>query len=148
MTDRTDRSSRFSESRYRGEDTRSDGRSIRQIFQDIANHVSDIIRSEVRLATTEVRQDVAQYGRAGAFIGIAAVLAFYAVGLIFLSAVYALQDVVASWLAALLVAVAVGIAAAILYVTGRKKMAQASLRPDQTIQTLEDNVTWFKRQTK
>jgi uncharacterized membrane protein YqjE len=126
----------------------SDARSIRQILQDIVNHVTDIVRSEVRLATTEVRQDVAHCGRAAAVIGIAAVLGFYAVGLICLSAVYALQNVMPSWLAALLVAVVVGIVAGILYLTGRKKMAQASLRPDKTIQTLEDNVTWFKRQTK
>jgi hypothetical protein len=126
----------------------SDGRSIKQIVQDIVNHVSDIIRSEVRLAKAEVRQDVAHYARAIAFIGAAGVLAFYAVGFVLLGAVYGLQDVVPTWLAALLVGTAVGIVAAILFLTGRKKLAQASLRPDKTIQSLEDNVTWFKRQTK
>jgi len=139
----------FSESRVRdGDTTRSDGRSIKQILQDIVNHVGDIIHSEVRLAKTEVRQDVTHFAKAGTSIGVAGVLALYAVGFILLSAVYALQGVMPSWLAALLVGVAVGIVAAILYLTGRKKLAQASLRPDKTIQTLEDNVTWFKSQTK
>jgi len=127
---------------------RSDGRSIKQILQDIVNHVGDIIRSEVRLVKAEVRQDVTHYAKTSAFIGVAGVLAFYAVGFLLLSAVYALQGVMPSWLAALVVGVAVGIVAAILYLTNRKKLAQASLRPDKTIQTLEDNVTWFKRQTK
>ena len=129
-------------------DVNTDGRSIKQIVQDIVNHVSDIIRSEVRLAKAEVRQDLAHYAKAIAFIGIAGVLAFYALGFVLLGAVYGLQDVVPSWLAALLVGAAVGITAAILFLTGRKKLAQASLRPDKTIQSLEDNVTWFKRQTK
>jgi hypothetical protein len=128
--------------------TRSDGRSIKQILQDIVNHVGDIIRSEVRLAKTEVRQDVTHYAKSSAFIGVAGVLMLYAVGFVLLSALYALQGVMPSWLAALLVGVAVGIVAAILYLMGRKKLALASLRPDKTIQTLEDNVTWFKRQTK
>ena len=128
--------------------TRSGDRSIRQILQDIVNHVSDIIRSEVRLAKTEVRQDVAHFGKAGTWIGAAGVSALYAVGFILLSVVYALQEVMPSWLAALLVGVAVGIVAAILYLKGRKTLAQASLRPDKTIQTLEDNVTWFKKQTR
>jgi len=127
---------------------RSDGRSIKQILQDIVNHVGDIMRSELRLARTEVRQDVTHYAKTSAFIGVAGILAFYAGGLVLLSAVYALQDVMPSWLAALLIGVAVGTVAAILYMTGRKKLAKASLRPDKTIQTLEDNVTWFKRQTK
>jgi len=121
---------------------------MRQILQDIVNHVNDIIRSEVRLATTEVRQDVTHVAKAGTWIGVAGVLSLYAVGFVFLSAVYALQGVMPSWLAALVVGVGVGIVAAALYFTGRKKLAQASLRPDKTIQTLEDNVTWFKRQTK
>jgi hypothetical protein len=129
-------------------DVNTDGRSIKQIVQDIVNHVSDIIRSEVRLAKAEVRQDLVHYAKAIAFIGIAGVLAFYALGFVLLGAVYGLQDVVPTWLAALLVGAAVGITAAILFLTGRKKLAQASLRPDKTIQSLEDNVTWFKRQTK
>ena len=126
----------------------SDGRSIKQILQDIVNHVSDIIRSEVRLAKTEVQQDATHFAKAGRWIAVAAVLVFYAVGFVLLSAVYGLQGVMPSWLAALLVGVAVGIVAAILYLTGRNKLAHASLRPDKAIKTLEDNVTWFKRQTR
>jgi len=132
----------------RTDTTHSDGRSITQILQDIVNHVSDIIRSEVRLAKTEVRQDATHFAKAGIWIGVAGVMALYAVGFALLSAVYGLQGVMPSWLAALLVGVAVGMVAVTLYLTGRKKLAQASLRPDKTIQTLEDNVTWFKRQTK
>jgi uncharacterized membrane protein YqjE len=130
------------------EDTRVDGRSLKQILQDIVGHVSDILRSEVQLAKTEIREDVTHFAKVSSFIGLSGVLAFYAAGLILLSAVYALQGVMPSWLAALLVSVAVGIVAAILYVTGQRKLRQISLRPDKTIQSLGDNVTWFKRQTK
>ena len=146
MKERPDNTSH--ESRFGGADTIRDGRSIKHILQDIVNHVSDIIRSEFHLARTEVRQDLTHYGKASTLIGIAGVLALYAVGFVLLSAVYVLQAVMAPWLAAVLVGVTVGIVAAILYSTGRKKLKQASLRPDETIKTLEDNVTWFKRQTK
>ena len=139
----------FNESRFHDEGTtRSDDRSIREILHDIVNHIGDVIHSEVRLATTEVRQDLTHYAKTSAFIGVAGVLTLYAVGFVLLSAVYALQGVMPSWLAALLVGVAVGMMAVTLYLIGRKKLAQVSLRPDKTIQTLEDNVTWFKRQTK
>jgi len=146
MKGRPDVNTTSHESGVGGADIR-DGRSIKQILQDIVNHVSDIIRSEVQLARTEVRQDLMHYGKASTLIGIAGVLLFYAVGFVLLSAVYALQAVMAPWLAAVLVGVAVGIVAAVLYLTGRKKLKQASLRPDKTIKTLEDNVTWFKRRT-
>jgi uncharacterized membrane protein YqjE len=128
--------------------THADGRSLSQILQDIVNHVSNIIRSEVRLVQTEVRQDLTHYVKASSLVGIAGALVFYAVGFLLLSAVYALQSVISPWLSALLVAMGVGVAAAILYLIGRKKLTQASLRPDKTIQSLEENVKWFKRQTK
>jgi len=127
---------------------RLDGRSIRQILQDIVNHINDIIRSELRLAKTEVQENVRDFAKAGTWIGVALVLALYALGFLLLSAVYALQAVMASWLAALLVGIAVGTVAALLYLGGRKKLAQGNLKPDKTLQTLEDNVTWLKNQTK
>jgi uncharacterized membrane protein YqjE len=150
MKERPDiNTNRFSNSRVDGAGTTpSDGRSLKQILQDIVSHASDIIRSEVRLAQTEVRQDVTRYVKASSIVGIAGALALYAVGFLLLSAVYALQSVMSPWLAALLVAMGVGIAAAILYLIGRKKLTQASLRPDKTIQTLEENIKWFKRQTQ
>jgi len=126
----------------------SDGRSIKQILHDIVNHVSDIIRSEVRLAKTEVRQDLSHYKNAGIFLGVAALLGFYAVGLLLLGAVYALATVVAAWLAAIIVGVSAGIIAGVLFMTGRNRMMQTRSRPHKTVQTLEDNVTWFKRQTR
>jgi len=46
------------------------------------------------------------------------------------------------------VGVGVGLVAVVLLLIGRKRMSVASLRPDKTIQTLEDNVTWLKTQTK
>src|SRR5215813_11675630 len=113
------------ESRVGDRDTIRDGRSIKQILQDIVNHVTDIFRSEVQLARTEVRQDLMHYGKASTLIGIAGVLLLYAVGFLLLSAVYLLQAVLDPWLAAIVVGIAVGVVAAVLYLIGRKKLKQA-----------------------
>jgi hypothetical protein len=150
MKERPDvNASDFNESRIDNETaTRSDGRSLKEILQGLVNHASEIIRSEVQLARAEVREDVTHYARASSLVGSGGALALYAVFFLLLSGVYALQSAVAPWLAALIVAVAVGIVAGILYLVGRKKLAQASLKPDKTIRRLEDNVRWFKNQTK
>ena len=42
------------------DDVRSTGRPISRIIEDILRHVGEIIRSEVRLAKTEIRQDLAE----------------------------------------------------------------------------------------
>jgi hypothetical protein len=41
--------------------------------------------------------------------------------------------------------VGVGMLAGLFLLIGRNKMNLASLRPDKTIQSLEENVTWLKK---
>jgi uncharacterized membrane protein YqjE len=127
---------------------RPGGRSIAQILQQIVNRVSEIIRSEVRLAKTEIRQDVSEYLKAGAFLMLAALLACFALGFVLLGAVYAFATAVAPWLAAVLVGVLVAIPGTALFFIGRNKLTIASIKPDQTLRTLEDNVSWIKKQTR
>jgi len=128
--------------------SKSDSRSFSRILQEIVNHLTEIIRSEVRLARTEIRQDVAQVAKASAFVAVGAVFALYALGFILLGVVYALATRMAPWLSAVSVGVAVGIVAAIFCQVGRTKIKHASLKPDKTIQSLEENVRWMKTKTK
>ena len=123
-------------------------RSITQIFQEIVNRVSEIIRSEVRLARAEIREDLGDYARAGRYLVVAGLLACFALGFVLLGVVFALAAVLDAWLAAVLVGVLVGIVGAVTFAVGRKRMKLASLKPDKTLQTLEDNISWFKKQTR
>jgi uncharacterized membrane protein YqjE len=125
----------------------SSGRSITQILQEIVNRIGEIIRSEVQLAKTEIRQDVGDYVKAGSFLVLAGVLACFAFGFILLGAVFALETVLAPSWAAVLVGILVGIVGSALFVIGRNKLRIASLKPDKTLQTLEDNISWFKKRT-
>jgi len=128
--------------------SKAGGGSFSQILQEIVNHVTEIIRSEVRLLRAEVRQDVTQVAKASVFFVIAAVLAFYGLGFILLGLVYALGHTTPLWLSAVIVGVgAAGIAAAFLWI-GRTKIKQASLKPDKTIRSMQENVRWMKKQTR
>jgi hypothetical protein len=128
--------------------SRSSRRPISGIFQEIATHLTEIFRSEVRLARTEIRQDVTDVARASVFLIVSAVCGLYAFGLFLLAIVYALQETWPPWASALSVGCGVGIVAATFLLIGRKKMKLASLRPDKTIQSLEENVTWLKKRTR
>jgi len=122
-------------------------RSITRILQEIVNRTTEIFRSEIRLATTEVRKDVLTWAKAAVYLIIAGALTLYALGFLLLGVVYALQIALPAWSAAVVVGAVVGIIAAGLFFIGRKKIRRASLRPDKTIQTLEENATWIKKQT-
>jgi uncharacterized membrane protein YqjE len=131
-----------------GASSKSGGRSISQILQEIVSHVTEIVRSEVRLARVEVGEDVTQITRAGVFVAIGAAFALQALGFVLLGLVYALGTMMPLWLSAVSVGAGAGVIAVVFLSVGRTKIKQASLKPDKTIRTLEENVIWMKKQAK
>jgi len=129
------------------EDRSSSGRSMSQILQEIVSHISEIIRSEVRLATTEIKQDMAERAKAATYLIIAGALILYGGGFALLGVVYAIATVWPAWLSAIAVGVGVGLVGSILLAIGRGKMKQR-LRLDMTSQTAEDNLRWLKNQVR
>jgi len=127
---------------------KADSRPFSRILQDVVDHLTEIIRSELRLAHAEVREDVAQVSRAGIFLAIGGAFALCALGFVLLGAVYALGTRLEPWVSAVLVGVAAGVIGAILLMVGRSRIKQASLKPDTTIRSLQENVTWLKKQAK
>jgi Flp pilus assembly protein TadB len=123
-------------------------RSVSELLQDIVTDVQQIIRSEVLLAKTELREKALRASKAGRLVAVGAVAALYAVGFLLLFCVYALAMAIASWAAALIVALGVGIAAAVLLRVGIKRMRQVSPTPQKTIEGMKENVRWAKNQTK
>jgi cytochrome c biogenesis protein CcdA len=127
---------------------KSGGGSFSQILQEIVNHVTEIMRSESQLLRAEVREDVTQVTKAAVFFVIGAVFAFHALGFVLLGLVYALGSRTPLWLSAVIVGVGAAVIAAIFLRIGRTKIQQASLKPDKTIRSLQENVTWMKKQTR
>jgi len=124
------------------------GRSLSQIIQEVISHVSEIFRSELKLARTEIQQELAQMARASVFFAAGGMLTLYSVGFLFLAAVYGLQLIVAPWLAAVIVGVFLILISAVLFLTGRSMAKKMKLRPEATIRSFEENLTWLKKQAK
>jgi uncharacterized membrane protein YqjE len=123
-------------------------RPISSIFQEIGTHLSEILRSEFQLARVELRQDFAEVAKASLWLVVGGVFAMYAFGLMLLSAVYGLGEVLPLWASALIIGTSMAFVAAVLLLIGRRKLKVTSLRPDKTLQTLQENVTWLKKQTE
>jgi len=123
-------------------------RSVSGLVQDVVGNVEQIIRSEVLLAKTEVKEEASRAAKAARLLLGGAVVAFYAVGFLLLFCVYALSTALAAWAAALIVAVALGITAALLLKIGIKQIRQVSPTPQKTIQSVKENVRWAKNQVK
>ena len=126
---------------------RSPDRSIRQILQEIVSSVTDIIESQIRLASAEIKRDLTERSKAALSLIIAGVLLFYAVGLVLLGIVHALSLVWPAWLAALVPAAVLALTAGILFFMGRERVKQPP-KLEMTAQTVEDNLKWLKNQMK
>src|SRR5262245_53237956 len=97
-------------------------RPMSRIIEDILSHLAEIIRSELRLVQTELRQDLREVSSAGVFLAIGGVLSLYALGFLLLGGVYALSYVFPMWLAAVSVGFAVLVISLVLAGIGWSKI--------------------------
>ena len=123
-------------------------RSIADVLQDIVANVQTIIRSEVRLAKTEVTEEVSKAGRAAGMMGGGIVAGLFTLWLLLLTSLFALSTVMPLWAAALVLLVIMAVITAILLTAGRKRFKTVHSVPEKTIETMKENVEWVKSQTK
>jgi hypothetical protein len=148
MKDTFDRKLEAVTGRFGGERERlqTSKRPISEIVREILVHLEEIVRSEMRLARTEIGGEIGKAARQSVKPAIAAVLFLYAFGFLLLGAVYGLAEIMPVWLAALVVGGALAGIAAIFWQTGRRNLSQIRPRLDVTTQTLKEDFSWIKKQ--
>jgi uncharacterized membrane protein YqjE len=123
-------------------------RSIADVLQDILANVQGIIRSEVRLAKTEVTEEATKAGRAAGMMAAGIVAALFTAWLLLLTVLFALATVMPMWGAALLLFVIMAVITAVLVTAGKKRFRTVHAKPEKTVETIKENVEWVKSQTK
>jgi uncharacterized membrane protein YqjE len=122
-------------------------RSIPEILKDVLANIQDIVRAEVRLAKAELSEELSSARAAGLLIAVGAVAVIFSALFLLLACVYALGRVMPNWAAALIVAAAVGAAAAVMLGLGLKRFKTIQAAP-KTSASLQENVRWAKELTK
>jgi Flp pilus assembly protein TadB len=122
----------------------SETRSLGQIVSDISADMSTLIRQEMDLAKTEMKQEVSKVGKGAGMFGGAGVAGFLTLFFLSLALTYLLDNWMPVELAALIVALLWGIAAAVLAMRGRKEIQQANPQLPTTQQTLKEDAQWAK----
>jgi hypothetical protein len=118
--------------------------SFAKLVEDAFANIQEIIRSEVRLAKAETKQEAAKAARAGAVLGAGIVLGLFALGFLLWSAVYGLLIAWPAWLAALAVGVVLAIIAGVAITVGRTKMREVNVPPVRTVENVRENLEWVK----
>jgi uncharacterized membrane protein YqjE len=122
-------------------------RPISAVLQDIVGNIQDIVRSEVRLARTEIGEELGRARSAGVLFSVGAVTATFSALFLLVTIMYALTLVVPAWAAALIVSAGVGIVAVVTLALGMKRLKTVHAIP-KTTASLKENAQWAKQLTK
>jgi uncharacterized membrane protein YqjE len=125
---------------------REPDKSLAELISTMTNDLSTLMRKEVELAKLEAKEELSGAAKAGGMLAGGALAAHLA--LLFLS--FALAWLLDNWMPAevafLIVAVVYAIAAAALITAGRGRLREMNAVPEQTIETLKEDVQWAKAQ--
>jgi uncharacterized membrane protein YqjE len=124
-------------------------RSLGELLKQLSEQTTQLVHQELELAKAELTQKGKQAGQGAGMFGGAGALGLAALGALTACFILALNAVMPAWLAALLVAVVYGIIAFVLVKQGQAKMkAMGPPVPEQTIETVKEDVEWAKTQVR
>ena len=121
--------------------------SVGELIGNISNDLSTLFRQEVELAKAELKQEASKAGKAAGMLGAAGYAGHLTAVLLSFALVFALGNVMDLGWAALIVGAIWGIAAAVLFVNGRKKLKTVDPVPHRTVDTLKEDAQWLKNPT-
>jgi uncharacterized membrane protein YqjE len=128
--------------RYTVEST--DGRSLSEVISGIVGSIQTILRDEIRLAQTEMKEKVARIAVPAVVLATAALFGFFAIACIIATCIVALTLVLPIWLSTLILGVVLGILAWIAAVIGRTRLEHVDPVPERTVQTVKDDINYVR----
>jgi uncharacterized membrane protein YqjE len=123
-------------------------RSIGELFSELASETGLLIRQEIALAKVELTQKATRVGREVGYLVLGGAVAYAALLALLAAIIILLANFMPSWVAALVVAVLVGIVGAILISKALANLKKTDVAPRQTVETLKEDAQWAKQQMK
>ena len=123
-----------------------DERSLGQIVGDLSNDLTTLVKQELELARTELKEEAAKAGKGAGMLGGAGVAGLLTLILASFALAYLLDNWMPVELAFLIVTVLWAIVGAVLAARGRKELKNANPQLPETQQTLKEDAAWAKAQ--
>jgi hypothetical protein len=125
------------------------GASVGDLLKQLSEQTTALVRQEIELAKAEVTQKGKLASVGAGLLSAAGIVGLLALGALTAMFIALLDTAMATWLAALVVAVVYGAIAGILAVVGRSRLKAATpVMPEQTVETVKEDVEWAKTQAR
>jgi len=119
--------------------------SLGELLSRLTSDFSGLVSTQVELAKVEIKEDVARAGKGAGLLTGGGLAGYLAVMFLSFATAWALDEVMPTALAFLLVALAWTAIAGVLYATGRKEFQAVRMAP-QTKAAIKEDVQWAKQQ--
>ncbi len=126
--------------------TQKQDMSLGELFGELSRDVSRLVRAEVALAKTEMAQKASKTGRDAGVIVVGGLLAYAGLLAVIAAIIAGLALFIPLWLSALIVGIVVIAVGGLMAKQGLDRLKKQSMAPEQTLQTLKENVEWAKQQ--
>jgi uncharacterized membrane protein YgdD (TMEM256/DUF423 family) len=129
----------------------SPSNSIPGLLRDLRDESTTLLRQEVALAKTEMKENVARMGTHAASLAVGGLVAYAGVIVLLIGIGHLLGSLliragldpdIAQWLAPSIVGLIVAIIGWVMVTKAKHAMAHDDLTPQQTIESLRDNKEW------
>jgi uncharacterized membrane protein YqjE len=120
--------------------------SLGELLSQLSQDFSELVSTQVELAKVEIKDELGRAGRGAGMLGGGAFCAYLAVLLLSLAAAWGLTEVVPEGVAFLIVGAVYAVAAAVLLPRGRNRLTEVRLVPEQTTESVKEDVRWAREQ--
>jgi Putative Actinobacterial Holin-X, holin superfamily III len=121
-------------------------RSVAGLLSDLAGETGMLVRQEIALFKTELREKLGMLGQGAGALAAGGLVAFSGWLVLLAAAVLGLSNLVAPWLAALIVGVVVLALGAGLLFFGKSRLDPDTLVPRRTLNSLREDEAWIREQ--
>jgi uncharacterized membrane protein YqjE len=117
------------------------------LLSQLANNSAALVRDEIALAKQEMSEKVSSFRSGVVTLAIGGVVALLGVMALIAAAIIGLAHYMDAGLAALIVGGVLALIGGVIAMTGVGRLKRTSLKPEQTIETLEEDKEWLKELT-
>jgi len=122
--------------------------SLGQLFSELARETSTLVKQEVALAKTEMKQKASEATKDASLIGVGGALAYAGLLSILAALVLLLAHVMPAWIAAFVVGLSATLGGYALLRHGVTTLRAIDPKPRETIQTLKEDKVWLEQQMR
>ena len=122
-------------------------KSFGALFAELAGQSAGLVRDELALVRHEIKEKATQTKVAVIFLSLGGLLCLLALMTLTAAVILALAPVVGAWQAALIIGGIYLLLGGIIVLIGKSRLSASTLKPEQTIETMEENKEWLKEIT-